>query len=123
MCGILVTGDIFSFSGGFFLALHILSPWHSRWQISPLSHLAIISFPLLLQPRGVVLFAVPTLCGPPPSLPHSLQGILLVNRRKLTLTRHSIILHLLVALSCNYIRPVLVMVLEGGSHHLKILPE
>ena len=39
------------------------------------------------------------------------------------LTRHSILMYLLVAPSCNYLRPVLVLVIELDSHHLQILPK
>ena len=77
----------------------------------------------MCQLRGVVLVVVPPRCVPPYSIPHSLQGIVIVDKRKLTLTRHAIMLCLLVAPICTYLRPVLVMVIEGGIHHLKIPPK
>ena len=113
----------FRFSGRFFLSLHILSPGHICWPLFPLSHRAFMSYPPLHQLRGMVLFAVPPLCDPTTSLPHSLQGILLVNRHQLTMTRHVIMIYLLVAPSCTYLRPILVLVLEGGSHHFQMPPK
>ena len=104
-------GIFLSFPEDFSLALHILSPWYISWPLSTLSHSEVLSLPLLRQLRVVVLFSVPPLCDPPYSLTHILQGILLVNRRKLTLTRHVIIMYLLVAPSCTCLRPVLVLVL------------
>ena len=86
----------------FSLDLHILSSWHIRWTLSPLNHGSVISLPLFHNLRGVVLFTVPPLCYPQSSIPHSLQGILPLNRCQLMLTRHAIILYLLVAPSCNY---------------------
>ena len=102
-----------AFPEGFSLDLHILSPLYIRWPLSPLSHHAVILFPLIGQVRGVVLVVVPPQCVPPSILPQSLQGILIVIRRQLTLTRHTIILYLLFAPRCTYLRPVLVFVLGG----------
>ena len=123
MCGIMATKEVFSFSGRFSLDLHILSPWYIRWPIFPFYHHAVLSLPLLWQLRVVVLLAVPHLCDPLSSLPHSLQGIILVNRGQLTLTRHAIILYLLVSPSCTYVRPILFLVLEVGSHHFQMPPK
>ena len=95
-------GVFLAFLVGFSLVIHILSPWHIRWPLSILYHHAVILLPLLLHLRGMVLFVVPPLCDPLSSIPHSLQGILLLNRRQLILTFHDIILYLLVAPSCNY---------------------
>ena len=111
------------FPDGFSLDLHILSPCHILWPISPLSHCVVLSLPLLRQIMGVVLFVVPPLCDPPSSNSHSLHGILLVKRLQLTQMRHAIMLYFLVTPICNYLRPVLVLVLEVGSHHLQMAPE
>ena len=112
-----------AFPGGFSLALHILLHWNIRWTLSTLSHPAVLSLTLLRQMRGVVLGVVPPLCVSPSSLPRSLQGILLVNRRQLTLTRHGIIIYLLVAPGCTYLRPVLVLFILGVSHNSQMPPK
>ena len=67
--------------------------------------------------RVVVLGIVPHLFVPPSSITHRMQNIPLVNRGQLTLTRRAIIMYLLVALICTYIRPNLDLVIEEGSHH------
>ena len=88
-----------------------------------MSHRAVLSMNILCQLRGVVLGVVTSLCVPSSSLPHIMQGIPLDNRHKLALPRHAIILYLLVAPICTYLRTVLVWVLEEGSHHYKMHPK
>ena len=65
-------GIFLALSEDFVFALYILSPWCIRWKLSPLSNYGVLSLPLLHKLSGVVLFAGPPLCGPPPIIPHSL---------------------------------------------------
>ena len=72
LCGIMATGGMFSISGSCSLAIHILSPCHICWSLSPFSRCAVLPLPLLCQLRGVVLGIVPPLCVTPFSLTYRL---------------------------------------------------
>ena len=113
-------GVFLSFPEGFSLYIHILSTWHIRWPLSPLYHCAVLALPILYQIRGLVLIVAPPLCVPLSILTQSLQGIPLMNRRQLTLSRCVIMLYFLVAPSCTYLSPVLFLVIDEGIHHLKM---
>ena len=119
----MATGEFLALLEGFYLAIHILSPWYICWPLSTLYHLAVLSLPLMSQLRGVVLGGVLPLCVTPSNLTHSLQGIPLFKRVQLIMLNRAIMMYLLVATRCNYLRPVLVMVLEGGSSNSKMHPE
>ena len=119
----MATGDIFSFYRGFFFRSPYIITLSYLLALFSLYNQAVLSSHIMRHLRGVVLGVVPPICVLLPILTHSLQETPLMNKCQLTLPCRAINLYLLVAPSCTYLRPVLVLFLEGGIHHLKMQPK